>query len=65
MHLEGGTSSLEKLLLVDGKSCLHSCLPNYGDHHWLVDGTPHCNIRRDFVNTKHGIAPRPIINIDM
>ncbi len=27
----------------------------------VVDGTPHCNIRRDFVDTKHGIAPRPII----
>jgi hypothetical protein len=34
-------------------------------NHWLVDGTPHCNIRHDFIDTKHGIAPRPIIDIDM
>ncbi len=24
-----------------------------GHNHWLVDGTPHCNVRRD---TKHGIV---------
>jgi hypothetical protein len=36
-----------------------------GHYHWLVDGTPHCNVRRDYVDTKHGIAPRQIIQIDM
>ncbi len=36
-----------------------------GHNHWLVDGTPHCNIRRDFMDTQHGIAPRTVIEIDM
>ena len=36
-----------------------------GHNHWLVDGTPHCDNRRDYVDTKHGIAPRPILDIDM
>ena len=36
-----------------------------GHNHWLADGTPHCNIRRDFIDTQHGIALRPIIDIDM
>ncbi len=34
-------------------------------NHWLVDGTPHCNIHRDYIDTKHGIAPKPLIDIDM
>jgi hypothetical protein len=36
-----------------------------GHNHWLVDGTPPCNIRRDYIDTKHHIAPRPTIEIDM
>ena len=38
-----------------------------GHNHWLADGTPHCNcnIRRDFIDTQHGIALRPTIEIDM
>jgi hypothetical protein len=36
-----------------------------GHNDWLVDGTPHCHIRRDFMDTQHGIAPRPVIAIDM
>ncbi len=26
-----------------------------GDTEWLKDGTPHCNIRRDFVDTDVGV----------
>ena len=26
-----------------------------GDTEWLKDGTPHCNIRRDFVDTDLGV----------
>ncbi len=26
-----------------------------GDTEWLKDGTPHCNVRRDFVDTDVGI----------
>jgi hypothetical protein len=34
-----------------------------GHNHWLVGGTPHCNIRRDYVDTKHGIEPRTIVAV--
>jgi hypothetical protein len=44
---------------------MQKIIENDGHNHWLVDGTPHCNIRRDFIDTKHGIAPRPIINVDI
>ena len=26
-----------------------------GDTEWLKDGTPHCNVRRDFYDTETGI----------
>ncbi len=26
-----------------------------GDTEWLKDGTPHCNVRRDFVDTELGV----------
>jgi hypothetical protein len=37
---------------------MQKIIKNGGHNHWLVDGTPHCNI-------KHEIAPRPIINVDI
>jgi hypothetical protein len=39
-------------------------IANDGHNHWLADGTPHCDIRRDYIDTKHGIARRPIVDID-
>jgi hypothetical protein len=68
--MEGGAASLGKLLIVNGavsRAFIHAyrimeiIIQNEGHNHWLVDGNPHCNIRRDFVDTKHGIAPRPIL----
>jgi hypothetical protein len=44
---------------------MQKIIENEGHNHWLVDGTPHCHVRRDFIDTKYGIAPRPIINIAM
>ncbi len=29
-----------------------------GDNAWLANGTPHCNVRRDFFDTDTGIKPR-------
>jgi hypothetical protein len=44
-------------------------IENDGHNHWLVvvDGTPHCDVRRDFVDTTYGISikPREIIAIDV
>lgn len=28
-----------------------------GNNKWLAEGTPHCNVRNDFVNTPNGIRP--------
>ena len=28
-----------------------------GNDKWLAEGTPHCNVRQDFVNTSGGIRP--------
>jgi hypothetical protein len=36
---------------------MQKIIENEGHNHWLADGTPPCNIRRDFIDTKHGIAP--------
>ena len=40
-------------------------IENDGHNHWLVDGTPHCNVRRDVVDTTYGIKPRTTIDIDV
>ena len=29
-----------------------------GNNKWLAEGTPHCNVRNDFMNTPYGIRPR-------
>jgi hypothetical protein len=29
-----------------------------GNNSWLAHGTPHCNVRNDFANTKTGIKPK-------
>jgi hypothetical protein len=29
-----------------------------GNYSWLAHGTPHCNVRNDFANTKTGIKPK-------
>lgn len=28
-----------------------------GNNKWLAEGTPHCNVRNDFINTTDGIRP--------
>ena len=28
-----------------------------GNNKWLAEGTPHCNVRQDFLNTPEGIRP--------
>jgi hypothetical protein len=30
-------------------------LTTEGDTEWLKDGTPHCNVRRDFYDTELGV----------
>jgi len=59
------SSSMVSRAFVHAYRIMEIIIKNEGHNHWLVDGTPHCNIRRDFVDTKHGIAPRPMIEIDI
>ena len=41
-----------------------------GNNHWLAHGTPHCNVRRDFVSVNDGIrrkfahAEDPVVEIE-
>jgi hypothetical protein len=68
---EANAERIWKMVQQVWKSFIHAyrimekIIEHDGHNHWLVDATPHCNIRRDFIDTKHGIAPRPIIDIDM
>jgi hypothetical protein len=59
------SSSMVSRAFIHAYRIMEKIIENDGHNHWLVDGTPHCNIRRDFIDTKHGTAPRPIIDIDM
>jgi hypothetical protein len=40
-------------------------IQNDGHNHWLIDGTSHCNIRRDFIDNQYGIEPRPVIDVEL
>ena len=33
-----------------------------GNNSWLAHGTPHCNVRNDFMNTITGIKPKPKVS---
>lgn len=59
------SSSMVSRAFIHAYRIMEKIIEHDGHNHWLADGTPHCNIRRDFIDTKHGIAPRPIIDIDM
>ena len=59
------SSSMVSKAFIHAYRIMQKIIENDGHNHWLVDGTPHCNVRRDFIDTKHGIAPRPIINVDI
>ena len=59
------SSSMVSRAFIHAYRIMEKIIENDGHNHWLVDGTPHCNIRRDFIDTKHGIAPRPPMDIVM
>jgi hypothetical protein len=47
---------------------MRKIIENDGHNHWSVDGTPHCNIRRDATSsipsTELHLEPRTIINVE-
>ncbi len=59
------SSSMVSRAFIHAYRIMEIIIKSEGHNHWLVDGTPHSNVRRDFVDTKHGIAPRPIVDIEM
>jgi hypothetical protein len=58
-------SSMVSRAFIHAYRIMAKIIENDGHNHWLVDGTPHCNVRRDVIDTRHGIAPRPIYDISM
>jgi len=34
-----------------------------GYNSWLATGTPHCNVRQDYIDTPNGIRPKVVINV--
>ncbi len=34
---------------------INKIIEEKGDNRWLADGMPHCNVRRDFMDTEYGI----------
>jgi hypothetical protein len=57
------SSSMVSKAFIHAYRIMATIIENDGHNHWLVDGTPHCNVRRDFVDTKHGIARRTIVTV--
>jgi len=35
-----------------------------GYNAWLASGTPHCNVRRDYLDTQTGIRRKVIVDVD-
>ena len=35
-----------------------------GYNAWLASGTPHCNVRRDYIDTPTGIRRKVIVDVD-
>ncbi len=52
------TSSMISRAFVHAYRIMDIIVTHDGSNLWLAEGTPHCNIRRDFVDTKYGIKPR-------
>jgi hypothetical protein len=50
------SSSMVCRAFIHAYRIMQKILENEGRNYWLVDGTPHCNIRRDYIDTKFVIA---------
>ena len=59
------SSSMVARAFVHAYRIMKKIIENDGHNHWLVNGTPHCDIRRDYMDIKHGIALRPTIEIEL
>ncbi len=40
---------------------MHKIIEEDGNNHWLCHETPHCFVRRDFVDTYDGIVPCQVL----
>ncbi len=59
------SSSMVSRAFIHAYRIMAKIIENDGHNHWLVDGTPHCNVRKDVIDTIHGIAPRPTYDLTM
>jgi hypothetical protein len=58
----GLTSSMVARAFVLAFRIMQKIIDEDGNNQWLCHGTPHCFVRRDFVDTYDGIAPCQIVN---
>jgi hypothetical protein len=54
---KGLTSSMVARVFVLAFRIMHKIIIENGKNQWLCHGTPHCFVRRDFVDTYDGIVP--------
>jgi hypothetical protein len=58
---KGLTSSMVARAFVLAFRIMQKIIEENGNNHWLCHGTPHCFVRRDFVDTYDGISPSGIV----
>ena len=51
------TSSMVARAFVLAYRIMHKIIEEKGNNSWLCHGTPHCFVRRDFIDTYDGIVP--------
>jgi hypothetical protein len=51
------TNSMVARAFVLAYRIMHKIIEEKGNNSWLCHGTPHCFVRRDFIDTYDGIVP--------
>ncbi len=54
---KGITSAMVSRAFVLAYRIMHKIIEEDGNNAWLYHGTPHCFVRRDFIDTYDGIQP--------
>jgi hypothetical protein len=63
---KGITSAMVCRAFVLAYRIMRKIIDENGNNAWLCNGTPHCFVRRDFIDTYDGIIPcRSVSNIDL
>ena len=59
---QGITSSMVTQAFVLAFRIINKIIEENGNNAWLYNGTPHCFVRRDFVDTYDGILPCQVVS---